>query len=243
MLAACGPATKVEPTAPPSPLPATETEAPANRQPTATPTDGATPTPTPAPGWVTAEDPRTGVRFAAPCFWKVRLPSGEQDPSGLGSFPVTNYDDAFIERFEDKQGDEVWEAGGMKIDFVYFKPSTWNLPPDAPLRELAEQAMGSDESITEIVSMEQVEVNGREGLEVAARDVRSDEIGHTLLFKLDTDLVLGLSPVPSRAYDHPDIQGILHSVALVPEAHVAIPTHEPAPPPGGGSAPCLEETG
>lgn len=243
LLGACGPATETGPTVIASPLPATATEPPDESEPTATPTAEPTPTEAPAAGWVVAEDPRTGIRFAVPCFWQVRLPSGEQDPSGLGSFPVTNYDDAFLEGIGDRQGDEVWEAGGMKIDFVYFEPNNWGLTPEATLREFAGEAMGSEGSLSEIVSLEDRNVNGQEGLEVATRDVRNDEVGRSLLFRLDENLILGLSPVPGQAYDNPDIQGILLSVALTPETEVAMPSHPPAPPPSGEDAPCLEEQG
>lgn len=243
LLGACGQAAGNGPTAPASPSPATATEPPGKSEATAQPAVEPTATQGRAAGWVAAEDPRTGIRFAVPCYWQVRIPSGDQDPSGLGAFPVTNFSDEFVESFGDKRGDEVWEAGGMKIDFVYFQPSTWGLPPESSLREFAQEGMGGDQSVTEIVSLTEINVNGQEGLEVTARAVRNDEVGRTMLFRLDQDLILGLSPVPGQVYDDPDIQGILRSIALAAEAEVVYPSHQPAPPPGGEEAPCLEPQG
>ena len=59
--------------------------------------------------WVEVLDDRTGIRFAMPCFWIAEIPSGEQDPSGLGSFPIKNYTEEFVTSFGPKQGDLIWE--------------------------------------------------------------------------------------------------------------------------------------
>ena len=176
--------------------------------------------------WSIAEDPRTGVRFATPCFWRIELPV--LDPSGVGAFPVMNYSEALSQRYPRSEG--VFAHGGLKIDFIYVRPSQLGLPANTALADVVSPLMGSDIIIEE---MNAVVINDQAGLMLATRNPAFDETGRSYLFSVDDDLVLLLGVVPGAAYDHPDIQAIVHSLALSDAVAVRVPETVPAGPPSG----------
>jgi hypothetical protein len=209
---------------------------------TTTPENQPTVEPTAHPNtqyWKYIEDPRFGVHFAIPCFWVANIPSGQQDPSGMGSFPIQNFDDAYIARLGAKRGGTVWEYGGAKMDVSYLQPSFWNLPANASLETVA-TAMFSDstpDADTSITSLQPVNYNGQEGLKVNT----NTEIwgpGQLYIFSLGPNLVLTVSLV-QNAIGLPDSEAILSSIALTPDIEVKLPTIRPADPPAGMGASCL----
>jgi hypothetical protein len=224
----------------PTLTPAIPTEAPTG-EPTMLPVteDPATPDPE-SEYWVESGDTRTGIRFAVPCFWSVNVPTGEQDPSGLGSFPIQNFTPAFVESFGPKGGDLIWENGAVKADIVYFVPEDWNLQPDLSLEEFAHGLYpDSETSELELVSTESMQINGQESLLLTTRSKSNGDLGKFYLFQLNRDLYMGFSPVPVEAVEHPDIQAILQSLALTPETPVRIPGKTPEAPPDGVDALCM----
>lgn len=187
--------------------------------------------------WTVTEDPRTGLRFAAPCFWRADIP--QLDPSGLGAFPVVNHSAALAE--STPRGVGLFDAGGLKIDFNYLRPSQLGLPAGAPLAEIPPRLMGEEVQIQELAP---VEVNGQAGLLVSSYNTRFGTPGSSYLFSLEEDLVLLLGLVPGTAIHHPDIRGIVHSLALSDQVAVQRPDWVPAGPlPGDGPYACLEMAG
>lgn len=222
----------------PSATPEASTPPPTDVPSTSTPE----PTASPSPDWKTVSDDRIGIRYAIPCFWQAEIPAPEQDPSGIGSYPVRNFTDEFVQSFGNKRGDLIWENGAMKVDVLIFEASTWNLEPGSSLEDFAQAALGSDTDVATIESMTAVSANGQDGLLVAQRSAMSGDLGHVWLFRLSPERVLGISPAPVEAYDHPDIEGIVNSLALSPEVEVAVPTFAPAAPPEGVDGSCLTST-
>ena len=182
--------------------------------------DGKQPNPEPAGSqlWVEVDDPRTGVSFAIPCFWFTNIPSGDQDPSGLGSFTIQNFTEEFVNRFGPKQGDLIWENGAIKIDMVYFKGADWGLPPDASVLDFAQGLRrGEGEGIE---SIEEVMINNQVGLLVTTYNSIQDMTNQSYYFALPDNLFLIFGVVPNREIYQADVLGILNSLALTSEVNV-----------------------
>ena len=188
--------------------------------------------------WVEVEDERTGIRFAMPCFWIADIPSGEQDPSGLGSFPIKNYTEEFVTSFGPKQGDLIWENGAIKIDMMYSKGEHLGLPPGASAREFAQGLnRGEGEGIE---SLEDVTINGQPALLVTAYNNMYESTNQSYTFALPNDIFLIFSVHPNTENFHADVQGILQSLALTPDVNVQVPNFIPREPPEGVPAACLK---
>jgi len=173
--------------------------------------------------WVEYEDPHYGVRFAAPCFWEVRFP--EQYHSSGTAYPIRNYSEEFVLSTGKKP---VWEVGGIKIDLNFSTGEGWNLPEDAGLGDYLNAQYGSF-SEAELLSADEVTVNGQPGLLVTAEGTFG--INRYYLFKVRENLFMSFGAQPDTALEDPDVQGILGSLALSPEADVKIPDIVPADPP------------
>jgi hypothetical protein len=181
-------------------------------------------------GWVEYEDPHYGVRFAVPCFWEVNFP--DQYHSSGTAYPIRNYSEEFVLSTGKKP---VWDAGGIKIDLNFRTGEGWNLPEDAGLGDYLNAQYGSF-SDTELLSADEVTVNGQPGLLVTAEGTFG--ISRYYLFKVRENLFLGFGVQPDDALEDPDVQGILGSLALSPEADMKIPDIEPADPPGDDQPTC-----
>jgi hypothetical protein len=197
------------------------------------------PKPSPTPPlasqyWKTVVDPRTGVRFAIPCYWEANIPTQEQDPTGLGGFAVANFTEDFIFSLGPKRGGTVWEIGGMKFDIGYHKRSEMGLSENAPLEEMAYTLVNPDQEHG-ITSTKTIQVNGKQVLQVETWSTFGDD-GRFYLLPTGGELVILYAPYPA---DHTDFQGILYSFATSPEDPVIMPTHQPADPPTGMAAECL----
>ncbi|MGD8759406.1 MAG: hypothetical protein PVJ07_04035 [Anaerolineales bacterium] len=186
--------------------------------------------------WSEAEDDRTGLRFAIPCFWEVQIPT--LDPSGLGAFSVRNYTEEFV---QSHPRGYVWDTGAMKIDFIYAQASSHGLSPGASLAEAAQAIAGDPLGEFEVDVIQEVTVNGQPGLLVTQRRTSDpSDTGQFYLFAIGADLYLLVSAAPEGALDNPDVLGVLHSIALSSEVSVAVPSIIPGDPPEGISAPCLK---
>jgi hypothetical protein len=189
--------------------------------------------------WIGAQDARTGIRFAVPCFWDVDTPVGARDPSGLGAFTIRNYDDAFV--MAHPQGAGFRESGALKIDIGYARPSSFGLAPDASLSDVAHALVGGEDGELQVAGTGYVTINGQPALEVATgskTDPRS--IGRFYLLALAPDLYVTFSAAPAGALEHPDVQGVLYSLALGAEVSVRVPDVAPSAPPAGVRAACPE---
>lgn len=191
------------------------------------------PTPEPSPYWQVVEDPRTGLRFAIPCFWRAEIPSGEQDPTGLGAFAVRNFDDEYAMSFARSAIPD--DAGAVKIDMLYWQTTDFGVSPGTDLTELKlEQFFGPE---SEILALESIQVNAQPALHVVTESLFG--VSDLYLMRMSDDLVFGFAP--AFTVDHPDIAGVLNSIAVEPETTVKIPSARPAPPPIGVAAPCVPE--
>jgi hypothetical protein len=186
--------------------------------------------------WSEAEDDRTGLRFAVPCFWEVQIPT--LDPSGLGAFFVRNYTEEFV--MSHPRG-YVWDTGAMKIDFIYVEASRHGLAPGAALADVAEAITGGEFSENEVAATEALTINGQQGLLFTQRhkDAPSNT-GQLYLFAITPELYLIFGAAPEGALENPDVLGVLHSIALSEETSVAVPSIIPGAPPEGISAPCMK---
>ncbi len=192
------------------------------------PTD--VPDPVASKHWVEAVDDRTGLRFAVPCYWEVEIPSGEQDPSGLGSIYLQNYDMAFVQAHP--RGAISEDEGAIKIDISYIAPSKLGLSSGADLDDFA-QTLAGPEGESGIIAMEPVSVNGHDALSITQESVFG--LGYFTVIALEKDLYALISgPIESD-----DFQGVLHSIAYALDASVVIPTFDPSDPPLGVEARCM----
>jgi hypothetical protein len=206
--------------------------------PSATPST--TPTPEPSPTsewsqyWVTVEDPyHQGFRFAMPCFWLSQFPDQDHRGDGAFAYPVKNYPEEYVLNFP--RSVIPPEAGAIKIDMNFMSPAMWNLPPGSSQLEFVEALYGGDTETT-LISTEEVEINAQPALYVVTESTFGT--GNFYLLTYSEDLFLAFSP-PYELADHPDVLGILSSLAMTPEVEVQVPEHKPAPPPTGLAAPCI----
>lgn len=181
--------------------------------------------------WVEAIDERTGLRFAVPCFWEVNIPSGEQDPSRMGSFNVRNYDMAFVQAHP--RGSISEDEGAVKIDFIYIAPSGLGLSPGVGLAEFA-QTLAGPEGESGIEAVEPVTVNSHDALNVAQQGAFG--LGYFTVVALEEDLYLLFG---GSAFASNDVQGVLQSIVYGPDVSVNIPSLDPGNPPLGMEAPCM----
>jgi hypothetical protein len=187
--------------------------------------------------WTVYEDEEYGVRFAVPCFWEVKFPD-QYRPSGTG-YPIRNYSEEFSMSFGKDHG-AVWESGGIKIDMNFTSGENWGLPNEATLEDYLTVIETAPDPDVELLSSEQILINGQKGLLVTTKD-RFGIHAH-YLFKVSEDMFLMFAVYPSEAIDNRDVQGILHSLAFSPDVEVAIPQIMPGDSPEGGEPSCLQTT-
>lgn len=180
--------------------------------------------------WVEAVDDRTGLRFAVPCYWEVEIPSGEQDPSGLGAVTLRNYDTAFVQAHP--RGAISEDEGTVKIDLSYIAPSNLGLAPGADLADFAQTLAGPDGE-SGIEAIEPTTVNGLEAVNVTQMGAYG--VGYFTIVALEEDRYL----LVGGSDQSDDFQGVLRSLAYPPDAHVLIPAFDPGPPPLGVEARCM----
>lgn len=189
--------------------------------------------------WIESRDERTGVGFAVPCFWEVNIPAGAQDPSGLGAFSIRNYNEAFVMAHPKEAG--LWESGALQVDIGYVRPSTFGLSPNTSLSDVAHALVEGEYSEFEVAGTGYVTINGQPGLLVATgskADPHSS--GRFYLFALASDLYMTFSAAPAGALEHPDVQGVLYSLALNVGTGVHVPNVLPSAPPVSVPAACLK---
>jgi hypothetical protein len=105
------------------------------------------------------------------------------------------------------------------------------------LRDIAE-SLG--DASTQLLSTEEVMINGQEALRFSSQGTFDESPRQSYLFQISADLYLLFGVNPGEEIHDPDVQGILHSIALTAEASVQIPDVLPGPAPEGVSAPCMK---
>lgn len=184
--------------------------------------------------WVEMQDPGYGFRFAVPCFWEVTFPQEYGEGSGP-MYPIANFTQEYVATFP--RGEGVWESGGMKLDLGVSNRAFWGLPAGASPADFANAVFTSPSS--DVVATEEMTINGQQALLATVHNTEFQTTSQTIVFALTDEVFLMLSPVPAEAMQNPDIQGIIHSIALTPDVSVAVPNHVPGPPPEGMAAPCV----
>jgi len=220
--------------------PGAETAAPQPGEPGLTPPPTETPTLAPSPTsewsqyWMEVQDPYHNVRLAIPCFWQANFPSDDPTGSGAFAYPVHNYPDDYALDFP--RSNIPPEAGAIKIDMNFMSAAGMrNLPPGTSQLDFV-NVLYSGDSETRLVTTQETAINGQPALFVTTESIFG--MGSFYLFTVTDDLFLAFGTASERL-DHPDVQGILNSIALSPETQVQIPEHKPAPPPVGLAAPCI----
>jgi hypothetical protein len=206
---------------------------------TTIPTPVESPTPAPSPTsewsqyWVEVQDPYHDLRFAMPCFWLSQFPPEDYRGDGAFSYPVKNYPEDYVFNFP--RSVIPPEAGAIKIDMNFMSVTMSNLPPGTSQIDFV-NALFSFDSETRLVSTQEAEINGQQALFVTTESIFGQ--GNFYLLTATDELFLAFGTA-SELMDHPDVQGILNSIALSSHVPVRIPEHKPAPPPTGLAAPCI----
>lgn len=179
-------------------------------------------------GWVVLEDPGYGFRFAVPCFWQVDFP---KEYLSHQAYSIRNYTYEYVLSFPN-QAEEIWKRGGIKIDLV--------TPPRSPQGvSISDYVAGlhNEEAESRLVSTEEVLINDQGALLVTTESIFG--IGQYYVFELTEDAFLLFSPSPG-ALGNPDVQGILHSIAIHPDARVVMPDFPPGYPLEGTITGCRD---
>jgi hypothetical protein len=182
--------------------------------------------------WVTVEDPYYGVRFAIPCFWSAAFPEIYRPGSG---YPIWNYTEEYGRSFG-KNGSGVWESGGIKIDMSFIIGDDFGIQPNASLLDFI-TALTDQNPEVELVSIEVTTINNQESLFVTNESLFG--ISQFYVFNINEDTYLIFSPIQGTT-QNPDVQAILHSIAIHPDVEVDVPMIIPGDPPIGIEAPCFE---
>jgi hypothetical protein len=168
--------------------------------------------------WVEMEGLHYGIRFAVPCFWHVDIPEGNY--RGL-TYSIRNYSYEYSLTFPRNDRD-FWESGGIKINMAFPK----KVRRDTSLEDYIASRDGEADDF-KYISTEEVSINGQNALLVTTESVFG--IGHFYLFDLNEDVFLLFSLSPGAIHD-PDVQAILHSLAIDPDTPVMIPGFPPGYP-------------
>jgi hypothetical protein len=186
-----------------------------------------------SPGWIEVEESLSGIRFAVPCFWIVDIPREGLSSLSYTSFSIRNYPyspDVF------SPGQDLFEEGAIKIDLVFIQRY---IPGDTPIERMMAftHARRNTESESKLLSAEEIQVNGQTALFMQTESIFGH--GRHIVFELSAGTFVIFAP-NFLAFDHPDVQAILASIALSEDIRVRYPGIKPALPPFGETAPCLE---
>jgi hypothetical protein len=211
--------------------------------PSATTEPEASPTPTPGVDgsqyWTVYQDSVLGFRFALPCFWQVYLPGeGQYNLANGVSYSAYNYPEDYPLSFPRSQIPA--ENGAIKVEFDIINPQFYGLPPGSSLREFLTAENSGEES--EILEITDEEINGQPAVSATIHYTASDITSRYYMIKVNDDFFLRISVAPSsKILNTPDLEGILNSITIDPNAEVVLPTHIPAAPPIGLAAPCIPD--
>ncbi len=186
-----------------------------------------------SPYWVEKTDPFYGVRFALPCFWEVNFP--EVIYPGGASYPIRNYTDAYVLSFP--RGAGVWENGGIKIDMTFMDVTERNLPPGTSMEGFVDSLYQGNLDVLDYSSEEAV-INGQAALRVKMESSYGPSEYYLFVVSDTVYLTFGAK---EEDFSHPDVLGILNSIAIGAGVPVNVPEFLPGPPPIGLAAPCIPD--
>jgi hypothetical protein len=183
--------------------------------------------------WQVVEIAEYGVQIAVPCFWP--LPTPQQIADAGGNFSLRNYDDAYALTFPRSNPDDIWAAGGRKIDIGIVHKENWFVAADASLEELAAELMAVSEGI-EYTSVSTEEINGSQALAVFSQNNFGP--GLFYLFELGGGKALLIGGRQEDFMRDPDVAAILASVGVAGQI-AQVPNQLPMAPPEGLTTDCL----
>ena len=216
--------------------PATLLPAPTESTPRTTdPTAPATETLVPNASWIELRDSVYEYGIAIPCWWWVIPP-----PAGgvASAMTLHSYDEAYFQANSTKGW---WSTGDFPPGAFKMDIGDWPVEdPSLSTLDAAIAAFASDEQ--EVASAEEVTIGRNPAVDLGTRStVNPDNVGRMIVFRLRPDTLLFASAYPLSAYDSPDIQGLLESLALAPGEPINVPTYPPSEPlidlPAGCPAP------
>lgn len=197
------------------------TESIPRAQPTSAPP---TEIPAPNPSWMELRDPVYKYGIAVPCWWWV-IPT----PAGgvSGTMSLHSYDEAYVQANSTKGW---WNIGDYPPGVFKVDVGGWPVG-DSTLStyEAAVAAFTSEEQ--EVASAVETTYGRNLAVDLHTRSTANpDKAGRLIVFRLHPETILFVSASPVSAYETPDIQGILESLALTPDEAVVIPTFSPSQP-------------
>jgi hypothetical protein len=169
--------------------------------------------------WVTVEEPNYGIRFVVPCFWHVDFP---MEGSPGHAYSIRNYGYVYSLTFPGNDKD-FWESGGIKIDINFVRRKPRGISMDNYITRF-----NGENGDSKLVYIEEIEINGQKALLATVESVFG--IGHIYLFDLNEDAFLLFIPSP-ESINNPDVQAILHSIAIDPDTPIVMPGFPPGYPP------------
>lgn len=206
--------------------------------PQGTPTESLNPTPNTAQYWKIQQDPYALFRFAAPCFWRIGgLPDGEPKAESLANFGMVsyglyNFPEEYASAFPRGQG--ISENGGFKVAFELHKIKSPAMNP----KEFVQGETDTEQA--EIMLLEETTVNGLPAVDAQIRNKETDSIWHFYMIQLnETTMLRFFTEASGKVLNTPDVQSLLHSITVDPNASISLPTHIPAAPPTGVTAACM----
>lgn len=169
-------------------------------------------------------DPLSGVRVALPFFWEVDiLPEAAQD-AGNAITRLRNYP-LLPGGILSERG--IFREGAIQINLVCLRRSIAGDKSLNRMKAFVREILEPDRE-EKLVAMGAIQVNGELALKVSSET--RDGTEQFVVFELPDGAFLRF--VPNRdAFNQPDVQAILASIALSQKAAVNRPDSKPAPPP------------
>lgn len=209
----------------PSVAPTEESPAPIpTKEPQAVPTQ-TEPAPQPEQpiytAWRAVRDQRYGFGLAVPCWWIVNpIPEGGYG----GTMTIYNYDEAYFNAHSTK-GFWEWPNGTLKLDVIVMEGV------DPAKSDVDAYIQFVDPSMTGLVSAEPLQVGSHTVTIATLSNLvnTADPNTKLFIFRLSSDKLLMINPIPQSIINTSDFQAILASIVLKPDEQIILPTITPAP--------------
>ena len=207
-----------------------------------TPTESRNPTQSASQYWKIEQDPYGYFRFAAPCFWRIGgMPDGEPSADGFAkfgsvSYGLYNFPEDYASAFPRGQG--VFENGGFKVAFELHNTASKGYPANLSPKEFVQRETNTEQA--EIMVLKETTVNGLPAVDAHIRNKETDSTWHFYLIQLNETIFLRFfTELSGKVLNTPDVQSLLNSITIDPNANISLPTHIPAAPPTGVTAVCM----
>lgn len=181
------------------------------------------------------QDGRFGYSFAMPCWW-----TGIDTPElgVVATRTIQSYDQAYFLAHSTRG---AWNDGDYPAG-VYTMDLTGVTEIDPSVTPLVALTLMLDNDVQELVSSEPVSVGPNSVLLIHLRSrLHPEETARMYVFSLAPDVLLMVSAYPDRAFESPDVRGVLESMTVLPGQPVSVPAYGPSAPlievPEGCAAP------